>query len=137
MVCIYCSGCTEVTNSRHQKKHNNIWRRRLCQVCGATFTSREFPDLTASTIVVGEDPSTLTPFYREKLFVSILQACGHREQPIVDATALTQTIVAKIPFSSEGSVSRDALVRAASEVLARFDSAAATHYAAYHPLATS
>jgi len=134
MVCIYCAGPTQVINTRHQARQNNIWRRRQCLTCRAIFTSHELADLSTAVVVSSSGyPSKLAPFCREKLFVSLFQACGHRPQPLADAVALTQTVVAKIPISEKGVVLVDDLVHTAHKVLDRFDKVAATHYAAYHP----
>lgn len=56
MVCIYCSGETQVINSRPQKRLNNIWRRRKCTACEGIFTTSESPDLTSSLVVIKGGP---------------------------------------------------------------------------------
>jgi transcriptional repressor NrdR len=132
MVCIYCSSKTNVTNSRPQKRLLQVWRRRHCTSCGALFTTNEAVDLSTS-LVVRRDNGPVTPFSRDKLFVSILRATGHRNEPIQDAGALTATITAKLLHSTTTAVISPAdIVKTTLEALNRFDKAAAVQYGAYH-----
>ena len=135
MVCLYCGGKTAVINSRPQKRRNQTWRRRSCIRCGSVFTSIESYDLTQS-IVVGSLGGRPVGFSRDKLFVSIYAALGHRYDPTSDAAALTETIITHL-LSSEKTVlvQKSDIVLVASKVLGRFDQPAATYYAAYHKLA--
>jgi transcriptional repressor NrdR len=135
MVCIYCGSPTGVNNSRLQRRTNSVWRRRVCQECGAVFTTEENAKLHAGIMVSGST-GKLAPLSRDRLFVSIHDSCKHRHSALDDASALTQTILARLLAHHRGGVvTRDDIVRAATSVLRRFDMAAATFYAAYHPLA--
>jgi transcriptional repressor NrdR len=132
MVCIYCSSSTRVTNSRPQKRLMQVWRRRGCTNCGAIFTTNEAVDLSTS-IVVRLVGGAVAPFSRDKLFVSILRAVGHRTQPLEDANALTATIIAKLLHATSGAALAPAdITRTAAETLKRFDTAACVQYQAYH-----
>ena len=134
MVCIYCHCKTDVINSRPQKRFNHTWRRRQCQGCGAVFSTTEAPDLSKS-IVFRSTVRKTSPFDRDVLFVSILQALGHRSDAITTASALTATIVAKpLKTAQNAQVNRIDVVHISYEVLLNFDTAAAVHYQAYHPL---
>lgn len=76
------------------------------------------------------------PFDRDRLFLSLYDACRHRPAAASDATALTETVVAHVWHSESarnGLISRRALRDLAYATLARFDAAAASHYAAFHP----
>jgi transcriptional repressor NrdR len=109
-----------------------VWRRRLCTTCGALFTTNERVDLTTSLVVRGSD-GHMAPFNRDKLFVSILQAVGHREQPLEDANGLTATIIAAlIRATREASVAAHDITATATAVLKNFDTAAMVQYQAYH-----
>jgi len=131
MVCIYCGSATKVTNSRPQRRLHQVWRRRTCTKCGAIFTTLEAADFTSSLVV--RDKDTLKPFRRDQLFVSILQAVGHRKDPLSDASAITATITARLLQSTEGaSIKSTDIIKNSLEVLQRFDKAAAVQYAAYH-----
>jgi transcriptional regulator NrdR family protein len=134
MVCIYCGSDTNVTNSRLQKRVNQVWRRRQCQRCGSNFTTHEVADL-GSTIVVHSTAHDLQPFSRDLLFVSIYESLKHRNSALADATALTQTIIGElVHHATDGQLERDSLVAIAAAVLERFDKTASTMYAAYHLL---
>lgn len=132
MVCIYCGHKTNVTNSRHQRRTNEIWRRRNCMDCGSIFTTYEAVELTR-TIVVQYSPSRMEPFERDRLFAAVYDSCRHQPKAISNATALTQTIISQLLAAAvDGVIQRAAIVAVCTEVLNRFDGAAATIYAAYH-----
>jgi|SRR3989344_8181370 len=136
MVCIYCSGLTRVTNSRPQKRVNQIWRRRVCLNCANIFSSTEVVDLTGTVVV--KSKSDLEPFSRDKLLLSIYSACGHRKDAVTASSALTATVISKLmPMINSATLNRDDVVRVVTEVLKRFDKAASVQYKAYHPLEKS
>lgn len=133
MVCIYCASKTEVTNSRHQKRTNSIWRRRKCTACKAIVTTVEALDYTAS-VVVKEPSGTLEAFSRDKLLISLHRSLSHRKTALTDATALTDTIVGRLHLAFiDNTVDRQYLRLLARETLERFDHAAGVHYTAFHP----
>jgi transcriptional repressor NrdR len=133
MVCIYCGQPTKVTNSRLQKKANQVWRRRQCTVCGAVFTTLEGVD-TAQALRVRKN-GAYKPFQRDMLLLSVYDSLRHRKTASEDATALTATIMGRLlPKIREAALERDDIVSSSAEVLGRFDKAAATHYSAFHPL---
>jgi len=85
--------------------------------------------------MVRRSPKELDPFSRDLLFVSIFESCKHRKTALDDASALALTIIGElIKIVEDGSLERDTIVAVAAAVLERFDAAAATMYAAYHPL---
>lgn len=140
MVCIYCGGKTQVTNSRAQKRVNHVWRRRECYNCHAAFTTQEAVDYSGSIVVrperaAGQSIKHLpsSPFSRDKLYVSVLKALGHRMTAVDDATALTNTIIGRLLTGTTGAVITPAtIIVITHETLARFDTAAAVQYRAYH-----
>lgn len=133
MVCIYCGGKTNVINSRLQKRQNQTWRRRECLACHAIFTTEETIDLYASVRVRSPD-GVLRPFSRDKLFSSVVRACGHRREAVDDASALTATIIAMTLKEAHSAViEAGEIAGAAYLALHRFDKAAAVQYRAYHP----
>lgn len=133
MVCIYCNGPTQVTNSRLQRRANQVWRRRACASCNNTFTTHEKADLETS-LVIQYSAKDIRPFLRETLFVSVYESCKHRKQPIQDTIGLTQTIIDHVRADIvRGTVTRDVVTQRALEALQRFDTTAAALYAAYHP----
>jgi transcriptional repressor NrdR len=134
MVCIYCGGNTSVTNSRLNKKLNRVWRRRACEACGEIFSTYEQADRAKAWRVA--KGKTLSDFERDRLFISLHKSLGHRPSAISDAAALADTVVMLLTKRPEGVISAQELSQAAYGVLKRFDGAAATHYAAFHPNVT-
>ena len=133
MVCVHCGGRTNVINSRSQTRSNRIWRRRRCQNCSAIFTSLEQPLLETTWVV--KRGSQLVPFSRDKLFLSIYNACKHRDEAILDAGALTDTTIGGLSREKLTVFEPQHIVRLAINVLGSFDNAAAVQYHAFHPSA--
>lgn len=135
MVCLYCGQETEVTNSRPKAKTPSVWRRRACKVCVAQFTTIELPDYATALVVKGLDGQTLTPFNRDRLFLSIYKSLGHRPDAMTSATALVTTIIGKMlskKLGRSGALQLQDIVKVTYEVLRHFDLMAATSYKAYH-----
>lgn len=132
MTCIYCSGKTNVANSRPQKRSNTVWRRRHCQNCEAIFTSIEQVDLQTS-LSVAKDTKRLEAFSRDKLYTSIYDSLKHRKSAVDEATALTETVINQVIRQSDSAiVTQKILTDAVCMVLKRFDSTASVHYQAYY-----
>lgn len=133
MVCIYCNGSTQVTNSRPQKRTNTVWRRRQCLQCKTVFSTIEAAD-TSLSITVRKNKQ-LEPFLRDHLFISVYDSLRHRKSALADATSLTNTMLTTIYQLAEAAViDRDVIVTVCATVLERFDTIAATHYRAFHPV---
>lgn len=131
MVCIYCQQDTRVVNSRHQKRTNRIWRRRTCLSCGTTFTTLESVDFSGSVTV--KSKKQLEAFQRDKLFMSIFDSLRHRKTALVDATALTDTVLSLLyPYMRDAELENFVIIEITVQVLSRFDKVAATHYSAFH-----
>jgi transcriptional repressor NrdR len=135
MVCTYCGGPTSVVNSRHQKRANQVWRRRRCDNCQSVVTTVEGLDYAAS-LSIKTGTGALRPFQRDILFISVYDSLRHRKTAVSDAEALTATILRELPrtFTAERAVDRAELIRLVVSTLQRFDKAAAVQYAAFHPL---
>lgn len=132
MVCIYCGSQTSVANSRHKRRTNQIWRRRACGNCQAVFTTQETPALEQSVSVKGKK-GRLEPFERDKLYLSIVTACGHRKHASKDATGLTATVISKLlPHIKQATLEKAAITDVTLQVLIRFDKPASVTYQAYH-----
>lgn len=103
-------------------------------VCVAQFTTTELPDY-ASAIVVSTPGAKLIAFNRDKLFLSIYRAVGHRSDALDSATQLTSTVIGKIfrtQAALDGVLTLNALAKLAHHALKRFDPLAAQTYLAYH-----
>ncbi len=132
MVCIYCGSDTQVINSRLQKRANSVWRRRRCTGCKAVFTTQESIELGTSLVVQYAD-NAMAPFSRDKLFVSVLQACDQLPDPFPTAAALTSTSVNKIMKQiQEGQLTPEIIARSTATVLKRFQPLLAVRYASMH-----
>jgi transcriptional regulator NrdR family protein len=132
MVCMYCGSPTMVSNSRASSVTKQVWRRRTCKVCKSTFSTFERPDLYKS-LVVKYASDKLYPFSKDSLLVSIYESCRHRQSAVLDASALTDTIISKLlKKSRNGTIERAQIVDTASTILKRFDTAANVYYLAYH-----
>lgn len=133
MKCVYCTSETKVTNSRPQKRTNSIWRRRLCTNCDAIFSTSEMVDYDQSFKF--KTRGELEPFSRDSVLISLNGSLQHRKGALREATALTETVLGLVMTNTRTAViERRLLVETCYEVLQRFDSVAATHYRAFHPL---
>lgn len=134
MVCIYCGSTTQVTNSRLQKRVNQVWRRRQCSECHNTFTTHEIVEFGTS-VAVRRSPRGLAPFSRDELFISIYESCKHRPAALSNAGALTQTVIGLLRERIvDGILDRDVIAAVTTAALERFDPTVGTMYKAYHPL---
>lgn len=132
MVCVYCGAKTKVNNSRHQKKPNQVWRRRICLNCSAMFSTLELPDLQRSLSVKHND-GRLAPFNRDKLFVSVYFSCGHLKDAVDAANALTGTVISKLLKQSESAlVDSQTIAKITQDTLKHFNQPAAAQYQAYY-----
>ena len=134
MICIYCGGKTSIINSRAQKKTNQTWRRHKCNDCEGIFTSVETVDWPTS-LLFRRDIKHSEAFQRDQLFVSIYEACKHRKDAVEASAALTATCLAKLLTQIEqATLKREQVTSVVTDVLKRFDNAAAVQYQAYHPI---
>ncbi len=134
MVCIYCGSKTEVTNSRSKARITSVWRRRQCKACVAQFSTSELPDFDTSLAVKTND-GKLKPLNRDKLFLSLYQALGHRPDALKSATELTFTILGLLLRTHkpvDGTIEASMLAKTALNVLKRYDALSAHTYKAYH-----
>lgn len=133
MVCIYCCGTTQVSNSRPQKRTNTVWRRRRCNTCSAVFTSEESAQYDAAWLVT-QPSGAVEPFSRDRLLISLHKSLGHRKTAIADAGGLVDTVIKKLlaDSRSNGTIDVTRIVQIVLVALNRFDKAAASHYQAFH-----
>ncbi|HYH36110.1 MAG TPA: hypothetical protein VD706_01270 [Candidatus Saccharimonadales bacterium] len=100
-------------------------------MCGAVFSTHEAVQYE-SVWQVRKD-MRLRPFSRLKLLLSLYKSCEHRKTALSDAEGLTETVIRKLPgLMREGTVSSQDIARVAMVALHRFDTAASSHYQAYH-----
>ena len=131
MNCPYCKNNTKVTNSRSRAKGTQIWRRRTCKSCKQTWTTQEVIDLSTTHRIEGAN-NHLEPFSRDKLFLSIKDACAHRKSALTDATALTDTVLGLVLLKNSGHLTKSDISDIALAVITRFDKTAGAVYRAKH-----
>lgn len=135
MVCWYCGGATKVTNSRHQKRQNTVWRRRQCLGCSSLVTTEETISYE-SVLMVQTSNGRLVAFSRDKLLISLYKSLAHRPTASSDAAALCNTILGAVRTAQDASalISQQLIANHAASCLTRFDDLAGHHYRAYHPV---
>ena len=107
----------------------------MCDVCQNTFTTHEQPVLPKSVLVQKISKKRPEPLNRDRLFLSIYEACKHRPRVLTESAALTETILATVLKTiHESVVERDTIAAVAHETLTNFDTTAAAIYAAYNQL---
>ncbi len=132
MVCIYCSGETKVTNSRIQRRNNQVWRRRQCLACQSVFTTHEAVELE-SALSVSHD-GQIQPFLPDLLLYELTLALKDRKDAYTASRELLATIVGKLltlpqkPLFTPGDIAMTT-----SDVLKRFDKRAYLRFIADHP----
>jgi transcriptional repressor NrdR len=133
MVCPFCGKKLQVSNSRHQKRTNSVWRRRKCHSCHSAITTVEALDYPTA-IVYKDNSGAFVAFLRDKLLLDVFSCLKHREAAVSDATALTDTVLSRLVAQTQDPViPREMVVQTVTEVLKRFDKSAAVQYVAYHP----
>src|SRR6478735_635549 len=94
MVCVYCGGDTKVTNSRLQRRNNQVWRRRQCLACQSVFTTHEQIELE-SALSVEHDGQTQA-FLPDLLLNELMMALKHRKDVYTASREVMGTIVRKL-----------------------------------------
>lgn len=132
VVCVYCGNKTHVTNSRLQKRSNQVWRRRQCQACRAVFTTLEAVDLPKTLIVDSKGRSE--PFLPDKLYTEVLLALQDHKDCYEAAREVTNTVIKELlKLPAKPLFRPEQISRVAGDVLARLDRRAYLRYAAEHP----
>lgn len=132
MVCIYCGGETEVTNSRKQKRSNQVWRRRRCEACDAVFTSHEALDLSSALMV--SSGGSAKPFIVDMLFTEVLLALQDRKDCYEAAREVTSTVIGRLfKPPAEAVIEAKQISQTVVKVLKRLDRRAHLRYLAEHP----
>lgn len=91
MNCVFCDNIkTSVSNSRVTHQGSQVWRRRYCEKCGRTFTTRENVEL--GFLEVLKLNGSLEPFSRSKLTYAVMDACSHMPNQIDSTASLVETM---------------------------------------------
>ena len=74
----------------------------------------------------------MQPFSRDKLCISLKDACTHRKTALEDASALTDTVLGQVLALNQPVIHVSQLCTIARQTLNRFDSISAAVYEAKH-----
>lgn len=106
-----------------------MWRRRKCTSCHRTFTTREKIDFNGVVTVINKHTST--PYSREKLLLSLVQASHNLALSPEILSELTDSIEQELGskhfFESKNNES-SVITRAALAVLSRYNKNLALQY---------
>lgn len=109
-----------------------MWRRRYCEKCGRTFTTRENVEL--GFLEVLKLNGSLEPFSRSKLIYSVMEACSHMPDQRDASVALVETmelnILRQLEIESE-TISSSDIAEVVATVLKRYDPLAHLKYVGY------
>jgi transcriptional repressor NrdR len=126
------SYLTRVTNSRLQKRSNQVWRRRHCEACGAVFTTHESIDLSQALLV--DSGASISPFLPDLLYTELLLAMQDRKDAYVAAREVTSTVIQKLLKHSDKPLFTPKIIsKTTADVLKRFDKRSYLRYSAEHP----
>jgi transcriptional repressor NrdR len=132
MVCVYCGGEMKVTNSRLQKRNNQVWRRRQCLVCGAVFTTHEVLELESALKV--DWNGHFIGFQRDILLNELHHALQDKKDVYIASQELLSTIVRELLQQPQKPVFKKTDISSVTaSVLKRFDRQAYLRYVADHP----
>lgn len=132
MKCLYCGGETKVVNSRHQRRNNQVWRRRQCLACQAIFTTHEQIELESALSV--NKTGGLEPFMPDLLLNELMLALKHRKDVYTASREVLATVVRKLLALPQKPVfSPKDIAETTSGVLKRIDKSAYLRYVAEHP----
>jgi transcriptional repressor NrdR len=120
MRCPYCnSPDSQVKDSRPDADDNSIRRRRICEKCGAKFTTVERVQLR--DLKVRKRDGSVEPFDRNKIKKSIQVACQKRNIPEARIETITSSLHRQLETVSEDIISSEIIGNMVSESLLVLD----------------
>ena len=100
MRCPYCShGEDKVVDSRSSKEGQAVRRRRECLRCGQRFTTYEYIENVALTII--KNDQRREPYDRQKLMQGLVAACKKRPVSIKKVESIVDKIENQIEKSGK------------------------------------
>jgi len=132
MVCPICGNETYVTNSRPQKRNNNVWRRRKCSSCKVIFTTHETANL-ADLLNVEVQNGHFEPFLIDLLYSDLLLALQDRPDRYMAAREVSSTVIRKLLLQpNKPKYQTTQISKVAADVLKNLDRRAWLRYVAEH-----
>lgn len=132
MRCPFCTHeDTQVKDSRPSEDNAAIRRRRVCNGCGARFTTFERVQLRELT-VIKNDTQFREPFDREKLLRSMRTPL--RKRPVMDdqIEKLVTSIERQLESSGEAEITSKQIGEMVMQALAKLDKVAYVRYASVY-----
>ncbi len=131
MRCPFCgSEDSQVKDSRHTEDSNAIRRRRLCNSCGARFTTFERVQLRELTVVKKNGRSA--PFDREKLSRSVMIALQKRPVNQEQIERMLSGIVRQLESLGKSEIPTEQIGQMVMESLSHLDSVGYVRYASVY-----
>ena len=131
MRCPFCAHeDTQVKDSRPTEDHSAIRRRRLCQNCGARFTTFERVQLRELTVV--KKTGQREPFDREKLLRSMRIALRKRNVDQERIERIVNSIVRRLESSGESEIRVETVGEMVMEALNQLDPVAYIRFASVY-----
>ena len=120
-----------MTNSRLQKRNNQVWRRRQCLACQSVFTTHETVELESAISV--ERDGKPTPFLPDLLLKELMMALKDRKDVYTASREVLGTIVRKLLSLPQKPLFKpEDISKTTADVLKRFDRRAYLRYQADH-----
>ena len=131
MRCPYCTSTnSQVKDSRPVDEHAAIRRRRVCDDCGARFTT--FERVQLKELVVLKRSGQRQPFERDKLARSIDVALRKRAVAPERIERLVTGLVRQLEAASEGEITTDTIGGLVMEALKGLDGVAYVRFASVY-----
>ena len=131
MRCPFCaSEDSQVKDSRHAEDGNAIRRRRLCNSCGARFTTFERVQLRELTVL--KKNGRRAPFDREKLLRSVLIALQKRPVTQEQVEQMISGIVRQLESQGNSDINSTEIGQLVMDSLAHLDSVGYVRYASVY-----
>lgn len=121
-----------MTNSRLQRRNNQVWRRRQCLDCGAVFTTHEAVELESALSVVKHSQNQ--PFLADLLLKELMNTMKHRNDVYTASREVLGTTIRKLlALPQKPLFTPQDISKTTAGVLKRFDKRAYLRYLADHP----
>lgn len=131
MRCPFCaSEDSQVKDSRHAEDGNAIRRRRLCNSCGARFTTFERVQLRELTVV--KKTGRRAPFDREKMMRSVLIALQKRPVTSEQIEQMISGIVRQLESLGNSEITSIKIGELVMDSLSHLDSVGYVRYASVY-----
>ena len=131
MRCPFCGhDDSQVKDSRPTEDHAAIRRRRLCQNCGARFTTFERVQLRELTVL--KKNGQREPFERDKLLRSMRTSLRKRNVDPERIERVVNSIVRRLESSGESEIRAETIGEMVMEALHQLDQVAYVRFASVY-----